>query len=226
MGIASPTVLREETTINLHFWHAHCSPTPPTITTTCTIAPRGAAQTHLSNTQDVPPASLLPSCFTPMQILLSGCTTCSDRSQRGTDNCEVLVWRAFSILYMCTVKSSYICMQAQALDIFGRARYKNQAQVGPHTFKHEHNMSLVSKQNSAYSSSAGSLSDLSMGWMEAPHHSWQISTYLYYVCGDERRNMDRFLLPDREFLTSCTAPMFFSSEIWGEGQVKRPFSLG
>ncbi len=62
--------------------------------------------------------------------------------------------------------------------------------------------------------------------MEAPHNSWKISTYLHYVCGDERREMDRFVLPEREFLTSCTAMVFFSAEIWGEGQVKRLFSLG
>lgn len=55
-GIVSSALLREETTINLHFWHAHCSATPPTTsttTTTCTTAARREAQTHLSNTQDV-----------------------------------------------------------------------------------------------------------------------------------------------------------------------------
>ena len=48
-----------------------------------------------------------------------------------------------------------------------------------------------------------SLSELREGWKERPHHSWQISAYLHYVCRDERREMDEFYYLRVKFLLSA-----------------------
>lgn len=216
MGKASPALLREETTINLHFWHAHCSTTPPT-NTTCTTAPRREAQTHLSNTQDVlqapppPPSSLsaLHQCKYNYLDVQQRPPSPSEWNRTMLSPCV----ESFLHTYVC----AYICRQT--LVICGRTSHKTD-----HTHSNTNTMCPWFSTQLGLFSSAGSLSDLNEGWMEV-HHSWRISTYLHYVRGDERREMDRFLLPEREFLTSCTAMVFFSTKIWGEGQVKRLFSL-
>lgn len=167
----------------------------------------------------LPPPFLL---YTNANITLWMCN--SGLTQSGTDKCKALVWRAFSIFYVYTwaLIFTYRHRHLIYLDVH----------ITRTTHKSDHTHSNTSIMCPWFSilpglcSLAGSLSELSKGWMEKPHHSWQISTYLHYVCGAERREIDRFLLPEREFLTSCTAMVFFSTEIWGEGQVKRLFSLG
>lgn len=117
---------------------------------------------------------------------------------------------------------SYICKQGQTLDIYGCTHNQKLDRTHIQT----QTLHVLGSAQPFFLLLAGSLSGLSKSWMETPHCSWQISTYLHYVCGDERREMDRFLLREREVHTSCTAMVFFSTEIWGEGQVKRLFSLG
>lgn len=175
MGITGPTLLTEETTINLHFWHGHCS---PTITTTCS--------THGSSSDSFIKRTRCPASVSPPFLL-------------GT-NANI------TTQYMCS-STHHIYMQAQSLDIFGCIRNKNHTQDGPHMFQHS-----VSYQISVRAE-----------WnCQLPAGRFQ------HICimSMKMRKMEQFLLPEKEFLTSCKALVFFRSEIWVEGQVKRPFSLG
>lgn len=84
MGPARPTSLKEEATINLYISHAHCSAATPT--TTYTVAPRGEAQTHLSNTKMKPPLPALPKSKYKYLVVQQ-----QPPSQSGTDKCKALV---------------------------------------------------------------------------------------------------------------------------------------
>lgn len=96
MGPARPTSLKEEATINLYISHAHCSAATPT--TTYTVAPRGEAQTHLSNTKMKPPLPALSKSKYKYLVVQQ-----QPPSQSGTDKCKALVQRASLFTCVCVL---------------------------------------------------------------------------------------------------------------------------
>ncbi len=111
-------------------------PLPTTTTTTCSMAPRGAAQTHLSNTQDVLQAHTPPFLFyTNANTTIWMCNSSRCLTQSGTDRCKTLVWRALSIFYTCMC--ARICAHRHLIYMDVHITKTT------HTFKHKHNVSLV-----------------------------------------------------------------------------------
>lgn len=134
MSPGRPASLKEEGTINLYFWHAHCSATR---TTTCTVGPRGAAQTHLSNTKMPPPHPLYPN----PNISIWLCNSNHNLTQSGTHKCKALVQRASPFACVCVLL--YRSRHLVYMDSQVSSTTHTDAQVKEQIMRHKHNVSFI-----------------------------------------------------------------------------------